>query len=216
MSTAALSRENAVRTALAILDREGAGALTMRRVAREMGVPLMSLYRHVRSKDDLEAALVAELVGSVRPAATDGEWDAGLRAWARAYREMALRHPHAAPLFAARPAAGYGARAEDVEAMLGVLRDAGLDAVAARVQLRATLVTVTGFCTVQAAARRAAESAPEEPGPDAGEHPMLAALLEDVRAMRHADAVFEAMVDAVVAGVRQAIAHAGAAREAGA
>jgi AcrR family transcriptional regulator len=201
-----LSRERAVATALGVLDHEGPEAVTMRRVAREMGVPLMSLYRHVRSKDELDGALVEALIAGVRPAAADPSWDASLRAWATAYRAMVMRHPRAAPLLASRPAAAYRGRAHDVEAALRLLGDAGLAPAAARVQLRAALVAITGFCNAQAAA---AGSAEEPPAPiDPADLPLLADLVADVRAGSYADEVFEAMISAVVAGIERAIAGA--------
>jgi AcrR family transcriptional regulator len=203
VSTPVLSRARAVETALAVLDAEGPGAVTMRRVARDMGVPLMSLYRHVRSKDDLEGAIVEALVAGVRPQPEDEGWAAGLRAWAVAYRAMVMRHPNAAPLLAARPAAAYRGRADDVEDALRVLADAGLSPAAARVHLRAALVAVTGFCNAQAAARGSAEDIPDASDDD---HPLLAALVADLRSGGYADEVFDAMVSGVLAGIREAIA----------
>jgi AcrR family transcriptional regulator len=194
----ALSRANAVRTALAILDAEGAGALTMRRVARDMGVPIMSLYRHVRSKDDLDAAVAAALIAGVRTGPHTGAWDADLRGWAEAYRAMAQEHPNAVPLLAARPAVAYAARADDVEATLRALGEAGLEPDEARLRLRAALITVTGFCHAQEAARRAGTAAAT---PEDDAHPLLAALIADVQAGLHADRLFATMLDAVVGGI---------------
>jgi AcrR family transcriptional regulator len=205
VSTALLSRARAVEVALAVLDAEGPGAVTMRRVARDMGVPLMSLYRHVRSKDDLEGAMVEALVAAVRPEPDGDGWAAGLRAWAVAYRDMVMRHPNAAPLLATRPVAAYRGRADDVEEALRVLADAGLSPAAARVQLRAALVAITGFCNAQAAARASIEEAPPVPDDD---HPLLAALVADLRSGASADEVFDAMVAGVLAGVAQAIERA--------
>ncbi len=202
VSTPVLSRARAVEVALAVLDAEGPGAVTMRRVAREMGVPLMSLYRHVRSRDDLEGAMVEALVAAVRPAPAGDAWAAGLRAWAVAYRDMVMRHPNAVPLLATRPAAAYRGRADDVERALRMLGEAGLPPVAARIHLRGALVAITGFCNAQAAARASAEAVPEGAGDD---HPLLAALIADLAAGRHADAVFEAMVAGVLAGIERAI-----------
>lgn len=202
MTTTVLSRARAVETALAVLDAEGPGAVTMRRVARDMGVPLMSLYRHVRSKDDLEGAVVEALVAAVRPAPDGDGWDAALRAWAVAYRRMVMRHPNAAPLLATRPAAAYRGRADDVESALRALAAAGLTPAAARVHLRAALVAVTGFCNAQAAARQSAEEAPAAPDDD---HPLLAALVADLRSGSYADEVFDAMVSGVLAGIARAI-----------
>lgn len=199
MTRPRLSRENAVSTAIRMLDRKGAASLTMRGLAREMGVPLMSLYRHVRSRDDLEAAIVEHLLAGIPPQPRTASWHKAIRNWARAYRAMVREHPNAAPLLASYPAAGYGARAEDAEGMLQAMMDAGLSPAQARVSMRAAMVTITGFCNAQAQS----EQVDEAPGvqlPE-GEFPNLTALIGDLRARRHGDRVFAAMVDSVVAGL---------------
>jgi AcrR family transcriptional regulator len=203
MSRPLLSRENAVVTATRMLDQQGAAALTMRGLAREMGVPLMSLYRHVESRDDLEAAIVEYLMNSIPRQPRTRSWEKAIRGWARAYRAMVRRHPNAAPLLASRPAAGYGARAEDAESMLASMIDAGLTPDQARVHMRAVLVTITGFCNTQAQAEQVDEAGLPEPPAD--EYPHLAALVDDVRARRSGDRVFNAMVDSVVAGLQRSM-----------
>lgn len=199
MARSRLSRDNAVATAIRMLDRRGAASLTMRGVAREMGVPLMSLYRHVKSRDDLEGAIVEHLLAGIPPQPRTAAWDRAIRNWAKAYRAMVRKHPNAAPLLASRPVAGYGARADDAEQMLEAMVDAGLSPAQARVSMRAAMVTITGFCNAQAQA----EQTDETPVPDlpAGEFPNVAALLDDVRRHRHGDRVFTAMVDSVIAGL---------------
>jgi TetR/AcrR family tetracycline transcriptional repressor len=202
VSAPALSRATAVATAVRLLDADGAGALTMRRLAREMGVPLMSLYRHVRSKDDLDAAIVETLLAGLPRPDRRGSWEERIRGWADAYRRMVMAHPHAAPLLASRPAAGYGARAEDAEEMLAELEEAGLAPREARIRMRAAIVSIAGFCNAQAQSGQVVE---EGPGAPPAGLPRLAALLDAVRERRHADAVFTAMVDAVVAGIAAAL-----------
>jgi AcrR family transcriptional regulator len=53
-----VGRDDVVRTAMAIADAEGSAAVSMRRVATELGVATMSLYRHVPSKDELVERMV--------------------------------------------------------------------------------------------------------------------------------------------------------------
>ena len=199
MKSPLLSRANAVATAIDMLDRKGAASLTMRGLAREMGVPLMSLYRHVTSKDDLDSTIVEHLLGAIPEQPRTASWDKAIRNWATAYRAMVRQHPNAAPLLASRPAAGYGARADDAERMLQAMIDAGLSPAQARVSVRAAIVTITGFCNAQAQAEQTDEMPQADPPAD--EFPNLAALLADVRQHRHGDRVFAAMVDSVVAGL---------------
>jgi AcrR family transcriptional regulator len=58
-----LTRERIVRTAIDIADAEGVAALSMRRIATDLGVATMSLYRHVRSKDDLVLFMIDAAIG---------------------------------------------------------------------------------------------------------------------------------------------------------
>ena len=92
-----------VETARELLEREGPEGLTMRRVAEAMGIRAPSLYKHVRSKDDLEAILMAEAFGGMGAdlhAAMTGarkgrsKKSTELAELGRAYRRWALAHPH--------------------------------------------------------------------------------------------------------------------------
>jgi len=82
-----LSREAILDAALAVVDAEGLDALSMRRLARALGVEAMSLYNYFGSKDALVAALIDRVVGAVElPRADVGDWKAwvrelGLRMW---------------------------------------------------------------------------------------------------------------------------------------
>ena len=57
-ANAKLSRERAIDAAVALADRDGLGALTMRRLAQELGVEAMSLYHHAANKDEILDAMV--------------------------------------------------------------------------------------------------------------------------------------------------------------
>jgi DNA-binding transcriptional regulator YhcF (GntR family) len=92
-----VTREDVVRTAMAIADAEGSSALSMRRVATELGVATMSLYRHVPSKDELVERMVDAAFGDHRlnePPPAD--WVAALDAGARRLWKIFRRHPWAA------------------------------------------------------------------------------------------------------------------------
>ena len=60
-----LTRERALAAALTIADTEGIGALTMRRVAKELGVEAMALYYHVANKDDLLDGMIDLVFGEI-------------------------------------------------------------------------------------------------------------------------------------------------------
>jgi AcrR family transcriptional regulator len=93
-----LSRESIVRAAIAVADAHGMAELSMRRIATELGVATMSLYRHVPSKDDLIVAMIDAVYGEVRlPAAGRAGWRAELELCTRVQWAMFRRHPWLAP-----------------------------------------------------------------------------------------------------------------------
>jgi len=72
---------------------DGLGALSMARIAAELGVGTMSLYRYVAAKDELLALMVDQALGAPRPGAPGEDWRAGLRRWAVGLRAAYGRHP---------------------------------------------------------------------------------------------------------------------------
>ncbi len=106
---ARFSREQIAAAALAIADAEGFEAVSMRRIAAELGAGTMSLYRYISAKDDLVALLDDALMGeSLIP---DGElpadWREALAAIARQTRSAYLRHPWAVAALQGRAAGGH-------------------------------------------------------------------------------------------------------------
>jgi AcrR family transcriptional regulator len=87
-----------------LLEEEGPGALSMRRIAERLGIRAPSIYKHLPDKQALENALVSagfEEAAALFEAALDG--DDPLGAIAGAYREFARRHPHLYRLMTERP-----------------------------------------------------------------------------------------------------------------
>src|SRR5205809_5244655 len=89
---AALSRDEIVRTAIRVADAEGAEAVNMRRIARELGSGTMSLYWHVASKDELLDMMVDAIIGEAQAPEPSGDWRADLRAAACTNRDALHRH----------------------------------------------------------------------------------------------------------------------------
>jgi len=89
-----LSRDRIVETALRIMDTEGLDAVTMRRVGRELGVEAMSLYNHVRDKDDLLDGIRAYVLSQFEDPGTEGPWEERARRGARSWREALRAHPN--------------------------------------------------------------------------------------------------------------------------
>ena len=90
-----LTLERIVEAGIAIAGEEGLDALSMSRVARELGVGTMSLYRYVAAKGELLTLMVDSALG-LPPRAREGEdWRAGLARWAVGVRDAYRRHPWA-------------------------------------------------------------------------------------------------------------------------
>ncbi|MBV6697987.1 TetR/AcrR family transcriptional regulator C-terminal domain-containing protein [Kitasatospora aureofaciens] len=89
-----LTRERIVATAVQVADAEGLTALSMRRVATELGAATMSLYRHVPGKDDLLRLMMDEAFREEPlPDRLPGGWREGLEAVARLQWRIYRRHP---------------------------------------------------------------------------------------------------------------------------
>ncbi|MDA0566174.1 TetR/AcrR family transcriptional regulator [Streptomonospora sp. S1-112] len=124
---AELGVERIVDAAVRLADREGLGAVTLARVAKELGYTAMSLYRHVGSKDEL-FVLMGDAAQGPPPDVPGGstDWREGVRRWAAALAELAARRPWLAELPVQGPPSGPNAVAW-LDAGLRTLRDTGLD-----------------------------------------------------------------------------------------
>jgi AcrR family transcriptional regulator len=116
-----------VSAALAIVDRDGLDALTMRSVAQYMGTGAASLYAHVTSKEDLLELVVEQVIGELKiPGEADPErWQELVKEWARTVRAAFLRHRDLARASFARIPLGENALRSS-EWMIAVMRAGGL------------------------------------------------------------------------------------------
>jgi AcrR family transcriptional regulator len=119
-----LSRERVLRAAVALADERGTEELTMRKLAKELGVEAMSLYNHVANKGDLLDGMIDLVFSEIEPPAAGGDWRAELRKRAVSTREALLRHPWAVGEMEGRT--NHGPSNMKVhDAVLGCLRAAG-------------------------------------------------------------------------------------------
>jgi len=97
-SVGRLSRERIVDAAMGLIDRDGIGALTMRRVADELAVQAPSLYNYVRSKDELLDAVGEVVIQGVDVSGFERlAWREAIEAWAWSYYEALAAHPNMVP-----------------------------------------------------------------------------------------------------------------------
>jgi AcrR family transcriptional regulator len=119
-----LSRQRVLDAAVALADRDGVGALSMRKLAQELGVEAMSLYHHVAGKDAILDGIVDVVFAEIELPSGDGGWKAAMRRRAVSAREVLRRHPWATALMESRSTPGP-ANLRHHDAVLGVLRNAG-------------------------------------------------------------------------------------------
>ncbi len=121
---APLNRERVLRGAVAVADTAGLGALTMRSLARELGVKPMSLYHYVASKDEILDGLVDLVFSEIELPSPGGDWRSQMRRRAVSARRALRRHPWAIGLMESRANPGP-ATLRHHDATLGTLRAAG-------------------------------------------------------------------------------------------
>jgi AcrR family transcriptional regulator len=141
---ARLNRERVLRAAVALADQEGIQALSMRRLARELGVEAMSLYNHVANKDDLLEGMLDIVTGEIEVPADGHDWKAALRRSAVSAYETFVRHPWACSLMHATPRIS-DARMLWMEGVLRTLRHAGFSADLTHHAYHALDSHITGF-----------------------------------------------------------------------
>jgi AcrR family transcriptional regulator len=119
-----LNRERVLRAALALADQGGFESLTMRNLAKDLGVEAMSLYNHVANKDDLLDGMIDLVFGEIELPPTDVDWKTAMRRRAISTREALNRHRWAIGLMEGRSSHGP-ANLSLHNAVLGCLRAAG-------------------------------------------------------------------------------------------
>ena len=141
---APVNRDRAVERAVVVADGEGIEAVTMRRLARELGVEAASLYHHVSGKDEILDGLVNRVSAEIElPSRTDG-WRPSIRRRAHNTRAVLRRHPWAVALMASRTTPGP-ATLRLLEAGISYFREGGLSVEAAAHAISTVDSYVHGF-----------------------------------------------------------------------
>jgi AcrR family transcriptional regulator len=201
-----LTREAIVDAAIALVEREGPGALTMRRLGGELGVEAMALYHHLPSREALVTAIADRVLEPLGELAFTGDWRGACASLARELRDVALRSPATFRLIGLQPFDSEPAL-RSVERLLGVLVTAGFDPGDALAVYRAVasyargyaLAEATGF-TVDAAwpeGRKRLRALPRR------DFPILRARTRELAGLRP-DAGFEFGLAALISGIGEA------------
>lgn len=142
-----LSRDRVLRAALTVADVEGIAALSMRRVARELGFEVMSLYNHVGGKDEILDGILELVIAEIEPPSAAADWRVAMRHSVTSAHEVLLRHPWAAGIWWIRDVGPV--RLAHMEALLRCLREAGLPVDVAYHGYHAVLMHILGFTAQQ-------------------------------------------------------------------
>ena len=162
-----ISRDAIVSAAIDLLDREGLAALSMRKLADELGAGAASLYWHVGSKDGLLDLVMDEIIGEGNVPDPDPErWQEQLKQVARDQRAASLRHPWIVRVSIGRIPMGPNALRYS-ERILAILRAGGLPPRLAVQGYLLLIATVNGFTIdetgVDDSAPAAGAPAPRDP-----------------------------------------------------
>jgi AcrR family transcriptional regulator len=119
-----LSRERVLTAAMAVADAEGGGALTIRSVAKHLGVQPMALYYHVANKREILDGILDLVFSEIELPSPGGDWRGEMARQAHSARRVLRRHPWAIPLLQSGTAPG-SATLKHHDAIIGTLREAG-------------------------------------------------------------------------------------------
>jgi len=125
---APLSKERVLRSAVSIADKEGIDALTMRRLAQELGVEAMSLYYYVTNKDDILNGIMDLVATEIEVPSGGADWKAAIRRSAISFHDVLRRHAWASSLMISGPPGVGPAQLRYSDSLLKRLREAGFSA----------------------------------------------------------------------------------------
>ena len=194
---ARLTREGIVDAALTLVDRAGIDGLTMRALARELGVDPMAVYRHVRDKDALLGEMCDRLLTELDPLDPSGPWEPQVRALAEQVRGRLVARPALLPALTSAPvtAASLVIAADAVDLLVG----AGFRPRDAADGFGTVFSYVLGFAVLEAAPPPPVDE--EGLRTSVGERPNLDAALELMRGPGD----FERGLDLLLAGLRASL-----------
>jgi len=139
-----LSRERVLRAAMLLADREGVEALTMRKLARELGVEAMTLYYYVAKKGEILDGIGDLVASEIELPSGEVGWKAAVRQRAISAHEVLLRHPWASMLWVSSMTIGPG-RLRYMDAGLRAYREAGFSPALTEQAFHAVENHIVGF-----------------------------------------------------------------------
>ncbi|MDP9329474.1 MAG: TetR/AcrR family transcriptional regulator [Actinomycetota bacterium] len=215
-----LTRERVIDAALQVMDAEGLEAVSMRRVAREVGVEAMSLYHYVKDKDDLLAGICDRVMADFEFPDATGDWNQRVRAGARSWRRVLQAHPDVMRLFAVThgPSQSAPDALRPTEFALGLFKEAGLSDRDTVQAFHAFGGYIQGFAMMEGGSINPVAAAEDHLGKvasavSAEDFPVLAAVSRHF-AECDADEQFEFGLDLLIKGLRARVSADSSAEQA--
>ncbi|WP_150253969.1 TetR/AcrR family transcriptional regulator C-terminal domain-containing protein [Nocardiopsis deserti] len=196
-SQPSLSLERIVAATIGLLDREGTSALTMRKVAAELGVHATSLYWYVERREDLVDLAVDEILAEAASALPppDAPWDEALKETALRFYAALTAHTWAAEFAGSRPLIGPNAVALS-RRVIEALGKYGGGRETQAVAIRAVSNQILGAAT-SAVAMSVMKSDRAQ-----GHEGAVAVTVSEVDALAVENTYFDQALDLVLAGIR--------------
>jgi AcrR family transcriptional regulator len=178
---ARLSRERVLRGAVELADESGIESVTMRPLAKRLGVEPMALYNHVANKDEILDGMADTVMSEINEATAEiaGDWKTAMRGRILAAREVLLSHRWAPAVLASRTNTGVPTR-RYYDTLIGLFLDSGFSTDLTHHALHALGSRALGFT------QEPWEDSQELPDPSliarqiADEYPNTAAMLRDL------------------------------------
>ena len=119
-----VTRDRALQVAVKLSDQGGVESLSMRKLAQELGVEAMSLYHHVKNKEDILDGMVDLVSSEIELPAYNTDWKEAIRHWANSLRTVLTRHPWAIGLMYSRATPSL-TNMQNLNTVIGCLRQVG-------------------------------------------------------------------------------------------
>jgi AcrR family transcriptional regulator len=177
-----LSRERVLHAAVELADEHGLRALTMRRLAEELGAEAMSLYYHVAKKEDVLDGIVDVVAQEINEAVAGisaSDWKSAVRQRILAAREVFLRHRWAPGLFETRSSTSPSVL-RYYDALVGVMRAGGFSYDLVHHSLHALGSRALGFTQELFDPSESADASPDSMAELAEQLPNLVGMLSEI------------------------------------
>ena len=197
-----LSRDLIVDAAIALIERDGAPALTMRRLGGELGVEAMSLYNHVANREELLTGIGDRLLEPLGALSLDAPWRTCGQRFATTLRAVALQRPATFKVVGLQPL-DTAASLLAVERLLAAFVAQGFSAADALAVYRALVSYARGYALAETTGFTVDAAAPDGLARlralDAEDFPILHGRAEQLAAL-DADRAFSRGLSALLDG----------------